>query len=435
MRRPLLALLALLLSSCGDSVTFKTADEVTLSEALYELAYAGEAVANLTAADSIFAYAGDTVYLAAGTYAGETLLDEDELTAYFFTRYWNVRGSFKTDEEVGIIAADTSSEEFCHYSVDNLGDTISACVEVFQNHPLELELLAPADGANDLPAGDTVEFSWSYSGVDEWETAVCEFFLASELATFWSTAPDTVNCDDPLKLPGASLADSTAYYWAFRLRSSARGEAEEAVSEIRRFRLEPDSGAGALLIPIRYGDARSQTKLATLSILQNDSTLLETEISGDTLFEFQGLTSDSLYEIRVEETLLLDYEPETLEVKAIYGRFTEADTVTLTDNTAPEAIPLTSSFPADDSVRFFIAENGSGLNALRSAVILYSSSDTLAYRFSNSKMAFALECSSACYVWISLEDNAGNASPRKLWQLSFTSDSTFVSGPYSAGSL
>lgn len=435
MKRFLPAVCSVLLAACGDSVTFKTSDGVSLEEFVYELAYSGEAVETLTAADSVFAYAGDTVYLAAGTYAGGELLESAELSEYFFSRYWNVRGSFKTDEEVAIIAADTSSETFCHYSIDNLGDTVFACAEVFQNLPLTLELKTPADGENDVSASDTLEFFWSFSGVDEWETALCEVLISNELATFWNATPDTVDCGESLKIPAKNFADSSAYYWAVKLQSSVRTFTESAVSEIRHFRVKPDSGAGAMLIPIRYGNARSHTKLATLTILQNDSALLETEISGDTLFEFAGLTSDSLYEIRVEETLLLDYEPETLQVAATYGRFTEIDTITLTDGTAPEAMPLKSSFPASDSVRFYIAENGSGLNALRSAVILYSSSDTLDYRFSNSKMAFSLECTSDCYVWLSLEDNAGNASPRKLWKLSFTSDSIFVLGPYSSGSI
>lgn len=435
MRRFWPAIFAALLAACGDSVTFKTSDEVALSECLYELSYSGEAVEGLTAADSIFAYAGDTVYLAAGTYAGGELLESAELYEYFFTRYWDVRGSFKTDEEVAIIAADTSSETFCHYSVDNLGDTVFACAEVFRNTPLTLELRTPADGENGLAPGDTLEFSWSHSGVDEFETELCEFLVSNELATFWNATPDTVPCGETLKIPAKKFADSSAYYWAVRLSSAVRNFTESAVSELRHFRVKPDSGAGAMFIPVRYGHARSQAKLANLTILQNDTALLETEISGDTLLEFRGLTQDSLYEIRVEETLLLDYAPETLQVAATYGRFTEVDTITLVDETAPEAMPLKESFPAGDSVRFYIAENGSGLNALRSAVILYSSSDTLDYRFSNSKMAFSLECSSDCYVWLSLEDNEGNASPRKLWRLSFTSDSIFVLGPYAPGSL
>ncbi len=455
MKRSIAAVLFLLfsLNACSENAVFEEARSVYFSDAVYVLDSLSDDFENLIPADSLFLDSGKSIRLRVITRINDSILAVNELKKHFFIRYWTYAGNTRGEETFQLSFAGSGEYELCHVSVDFFGDSLTVCLPVFVNEKLSLQSVSPENKTNNLDIKkDTLLFTWNFNGIDSWEKATCRFYLAKASENLWETKYQTVACQEPLsialkKLQGIvnfETEDSPAFIWGIRAETQAGSFSEKLNAGPFQFRFISRSETAALLIPIRYENAQRRShKQGRLEVKIKDSVLVTKTFGQDTLFELKKLPVNQPLKILVRETLLKDYVEDSTETILRQGIYQETDTLVLQDKQAPEAFPLKQKFSTKEPIAFYVTENGSGINALRTSVLEISGTEFIShpYVYSESQMFFKMPCDTSCLIRVVLQDNALNKSPDKLWKLSFVRnetktpneknvDSVLISGPY-----
>lgn len=425
-----------LLSACSEDVLLNTSDTKKITNEFFLIPKENSSLAGRKPLDSLFIQPAETLFIRAVAKVQEEIIPANELSKHFFVRYWAYKGFMLNEESIRVLWNEPGRDTLCHYSIDLLGDTLKTCLSVFINSTPSINLLSPENALNTIKPTDSILFRWKFSELDSWETSECEIYLNQNKKDLWLTKPKQIDCNKPFKIAANDLNNSSdypLYFWGVKLRTFFQENSENIFSAINSFRFAlPDSSA-AFVVPIRYEASRNYTKNGELHVLLKDSIVSRHVFHSDTSIFISNLNANKNYKFIVQETLRTDYEKDSTLAFLEKNLITTTDTLILKDYTSPEAMPLKESFPKNDSIRFLALENGSGFNALRSAIVLENSKDTIPYKFKNNQFAFALDCESSCTIAIHLEDNAKNKSPKKFWKLQFTEKNIFVLGPYFAG--
>ena len=396
--KALLFLLLFLLVACGDNAIFQSSDTKKITNKFFLVSSKEKDPSHLRPVDSIFTVPAETLFVRAAAFTENKIIPTNELGEYFFTRYWLFKGFMLNEETIRVTWNKSSIDTLCHFSIDLLGDTLQQCI-------------------------------------NSWENAKCEIFFNSNSKELWLSKPREVSCTEGLQIAASNFTDSSSnapiYFWGVRFTTYSNVP-EVAYSEPQYFRLA-SPGSSSFVVPIKYDHSKRNHKEGILKVFQKDSLIDSFSFSQDTTFIIKGLQNDSSYKFLAIENYRTDYQADSLEVKLSPNVITTTDTLILKDKVAPEVIPLKNTFNKNDSIKFFAAENGSGLNALRSAVILLDMKDTVPYVFSKNLISFSFDCESTCNFQIHLEDNAKNKSPSKYWKAKYTDSSIFISGPFNAG--
>lgn len=429
--------LSLCFIACGDDVLFSPNDKKSISNHFFLLKNGDTSIEGKEPIDTIFVQPEETLYVRTAAHFQDKYISSNELEKYFFVRFWIYKGFMVDGELLRTVWDSPKKDSLCHFSIDMLGDSLKHCIPVFINSPASIQLQSPENAKNDFQYSDTITFQWKTFGVDSWETSYCDLFISESPRSLWTTNPISVSCFEPHKLNSKKIisdsSDLPLLYWGIRFKTNSEDTTEILYSEPRHFRFMPKDSAAVFAVPIVYENARSHEKKGILQIYSKDSLIHKLNFSKDTVFYLKNFTPGEKYRFIVSENLRTDYFPDTLEAFLEPKLITTTDTLILKDKISPEAIPLKKVFNASDSIKFYAAENGSGLNALRSSVTVLESNDTIPYKFSKDQFAFSFHCESLCHIQIHLEDNAKNSSPKKIWKVQFTDKKTFVQGPYSAG--
>lgn len=433
--KALLFLLLFLLVACGDNAIFQSSDTKKITNKFFLVSSKEKDPSHLRPVDSIFTVPAETLFVRAAAFTENKIIPTNELGEYFFTRYWLFKGFMLNEETIRVTWNKSSIDTLCHFSIDLLGDTLQQCINVFVNSTAKVKALMPENGTNTIQTKDTLLFQWEIDGLDSWENAKCEIFFNSNSKELWLSKPREVSCTEGLQIAASNYTDSSSnapiYFWGVRFTTYSNVP-EVAYSEPQYFRLA-SPGSSSFVVPIKYDHSKRNHKEGILKVFQKDSLIDSFSFSQDTTFIIKGLQNDSSYKFLATENYRTDYQADSLEVKLSPNVITTTDTLILKDKVAPEVIPLKNTFNKNDSIKFFAAENGSGLNALRSAVILLDMKDTVPYVFSKNLISFSFDCESTCNFQIHLEDNAKNKSPSKYWKAKYTDSSIFISGPFNAG--
>lgn len=427
-----------LLSACSEDVLLNTNDTKKITNEFFLIPKENSSLAGRKPLDSLFIQPAETLFIRAVAKAQEEIIPANELGKHFFVRYWAYKGFMLNEESIRVLWNEPGRDTLCHYSIDLLGDTLKTCLPVFINSTPSIQLLSPENAFNTINPTDSILFQWKISGQDSWETSECEIYLNQNKKDLWLTKPKQIACNKPFKIAANDLNNSSdypLYFWGIKFKTFSQENSENVFSEINSFRFTlPDSSA-AFVVPIRYEASRNYAKNGELYVLLKDSIVNKYTFHSDTSIFISNLNNNKNYKFIVQETLRTDYEKDSTLAFLEKNLITITDTLILKDNTPPEAMPLKESFSKNDSIRFLALENGSGFNALHSAIILENSKDTIPYKFKNNQFAFTLDCETSCKIAIHLEDNAKNKSPKKFWKLQFTEKNIFVLGPYFAGDL
>lgn len=422
--------------ACGDNALLDSAQINSITNKFFLVPSSEKKPLLENQIDSIFTSPAETLFVRSAAIVEDEIVPGNQLSDLFFTRFWLYKGFMLNEETIRVLWNNPGKDTLCHFSIDLLGDTLRHCIPVFINAKAMVQNLSPKNGINHISRTDTLEFQWEISGLDSWEKAECAIYFSPSEKELWNSTPKKTPCFKPFKISASNFSSETSnaplYFWGIQFKTYST-HTETAYSAASSFRLKSKDSSSAFIIPIRYANARSHYKEGILKVSLKDSVLKEYTFSKDTTFVIQAPSEGIPYKFSVKEMYRTDYIGDSTEAIAEKGIFTTTDTLILKDVIAPEAIPLKNAFAITDSIQFFAAENGSGLNGLRSAIILLNSVDTIPYTFSNSKFAFTFECENSCDILIHLEDNAKNQSPNKIWNIQFSTDSIFVTGPYFSG--
>lgn len=107
------------------------------------------------------------------------------------------------------------------------------------------------------------------------------------------------------------------------------------------------------------------------------------------------------------------------------------DTINFIDNVPPTVIPSQNVFSVDESMVFYILDNGSDINGNWVTTIL--NNDTLTSYYKDSKLTFQPDCQKTCDLQILAKDNYRNTSSNVRWKLEVQKDSVYISGPFPNG--
>lgn len=426
----MICIASLVLLACGDNALYSENKNHFLSDKIFIAKdTTGIVYDSLLESDSIYMDRESRMFFRVQSFAGENPILERNLPEYYFFRYWQYGRNIIAAEALKI-RANPDIKELCFYSIDNIGDTLKICKTIFIDNPISITNANPANMETGLSKEDSIEFTLNVDGLDPWETSTCQLYLAKNPRELWKA---------PIGKPFACAignkiwlkeTQEDIYYWAVSAKIESPRGSIDLTTEPTLFSVKPDNKKNICLLPIRYQEPRSQQKSALISILDEGNAIKEFEINSDTTLYIEDLQENKNYVVQSTETIRKDYSSEPVEFTVIKDAYTFIDTLKLQDSYAPEAFPIKKSFARGDSIRFFVSENGSGLNALRTAVIHASSGDSLPYRYKNSKISFILDCSSPCKILVHTEDNAKNASADKFWKLTFGADSISIDGPF-----
>ena len=161
--------------------------------------------------------------------------------------------------------------------------------------------------------------------------------------------------------------------------------------------------------------------------------------AGDTLSRFSKVKANSIItktlppqsnvKIVVCDSIRTEYGCSSMTVDLAPGTKTTTDTLFLQDNIKPNMVPASTEFDAASSLKFFILDNGSGVNASRITAIM--NSDTLKTVFDDYTLTIPNKCKKECNLFIKAEDYANNKAPEVYWKLSTEKSVTTIKGPFS----
>lgn len=427
-----LLLLTFFFYSCGESVQYKESEPKYLVDKIYDVPENSYYILDsLTPADTVFVKLGQTKRLRAAAYLEEQLLDTSRLANYYFFRFWSYGNNNYATEHI-TIQADSTRDKACIYSIDFFGDTTITCVHILIDTPFEIEAVRPSHNQSPIDIRSPTKFSVAVKGVDPWEKASCNLFISNNLENLHSAISLKKSNFDCKEEQSLTLTNSSQeiFYWTITANLYGPKDTTSISTEPRRFFAKPSTNAPIVILPIVYENARRKSKNGIVTLTKADSIVTQFQITGDTVIYIHNLESNASYKAAIEEKQFTDYAKESIEFTVLENAYMLLDTINLQDKISPEAIPLQPSFGLEDSIRFYVAENGSGINALKTAVTISGTNDSIAYRYNGSRIAFALNCLTFCNAYIHLEDNAKNRAAQKAWKISFEKDSIRISGPF-----
>ena len=91
-------------------------------------------------------------------------------------------------------------------------------------------------------------------------------------------------------------------------------------------------------------------------------------------------------------------------------------------------IPVETELHTISAIRFYILDNGSGINASKVQAVM--NGDTLETKFEDNILSFENTCQKECNLIISAEDYARNKVPEVYWKIKVNKTGTSISGPY-----
>lgn len=435
MRRKLLGFLfsalVALLGACGDDARYaKNPDLQLRQEILFipeSLYGAAQTEIAPTRRDTI--PAGMSARLWGRLSLGDIALSQEEIDYYVPRYFWTVKGESQSVYGLERSFTEPGIYEATLHAVDYYGDTLTDTITLYVDARTDIQLLKPSNGLNTVApqASAVLEFSWSISGVENWEKPNCVFFMATQPDSVWTGNGQQVSCYAPLQLQGP-WPDSTYYWGVFAWTDTTSWNS--ATSPIYHFR-PLTSGLAHARLRIALGllrqgpEARAHIRLtSSLGNVLADTTIA----AGITEVLLDSLPATSQATLTIQAPDFPDYPAETHSVTLSTGALTISDTIWLEDSIPPLVWPDRQVVSVDDSLIFYVADQGAGLIA--GTIIPQVNDSIVAHHISGNRLALPLPCPTQCRLSIAAGDYAGNGIADSYWLLTRSTAGTLISGPF-----
>lgn len=437
-----------LTTSCSEAeVLSSDTPELTQSIFIVPESYFGEPYKQYAAAEKFYIDLNKKVRIC-GVYALDSeFIPIDQSNTYYSSHKWiidnnevNASSLYYTFDKAGV-------HKISFVTVDNLGDTLTSHANVYVNTPVSLSLQFPPNKYNQVDGENAtgLELSWNVYGIDSWESSICVVYASYYEDKVWERPLGETECTESVDLMGRlnldineygdsvnhSINNSTIYWGVRAVTKNDRGNIEQYFSDIFSFSTILENNQNAIIeVPVtcmfsQYPE-KSQLKGAFISA------------SGDTLAKFskikansvirQALSPQSNIKIVVCDTALTEYSCNSMTVNLPPSTKTITDTLFLQDKVKPNMVPSATELPTTAQMKFFLLDNGSGINA--SKIVAMMNEDTLQTTFNDNILSIPNTCKKDCALSIYAEDYAKNKAPDIYWRVKVNKAITNIEGPY-----
>ncbi len=443
------AAISQLLVSCSDSeIQSSDVPEITQSIFIVPETFIGDPYNSYASSDEFYVNVNEKIRIC-GIYSLDgKYIPSDQSIIYYNTHKWTIDNNEASTSSLYYKFDKPGIHKISFESVDHLGDTLLSHATVYVNTPTTVSLQSPPNRYN-LVNGDNpdgLELSWKVFGIDPWEASVCVIYASYYRDKIWDSPLGEAECSQSVDLMGRlkkdinengdsvnHAIDNSTIYWGVRaLTKNSRGNIEQAYSEVFSFSTKLDNEGKAIIeVPVvcMYSQYPEKSLLNGVIISK----------AGDTLSSFSKVKANSIItkalppqsnvKIVVCDSIRTEYGCSSMTVDLAPGTRTLTDTLFLQDNIKPNMIPASTEFDATLPLKFFILDNGSGVNASRITAIM--NNDTLKTVFDDYTLTVPNKCKKECNLVIKAEDYAQNKIPEVYWKISTVKSVTTVTGPFS----
>ena len=454
-------LCALALSSCGDDIHLShlSRDEVEFSESqtnnfeqsihIVPEGVIGAAHIFYPSSNEVFLDTNEPVRIQAVFHLNGEVLDADIAATYYQSLVWKLDGKKINIANFRQTFYKPGEYECILQTIDTFGDTLRDTTKIFVNTPSGISLISPRNGYNlvDPFSDKEIVLKWMTTGIDPWETAICEVYGSSIEEDVWKTPMATVACDDNvsfqgpivrnnkmLKKLGIDLSNnSISYYWGI-VMSIWNNKGLQSIDTSNIFHFSTtlvDTDSSILNIPIQYKSYHNA--------LSPDTRITIVNIKGDTLNQFFSSSEKTTETIKLEpqtgvtvyteEAYFSEYKAKHFTIDIPEHVLIYADTVYLEDKTPPTIWPLKNEYPKDSPISFSLLDKGSGV-ALSKIDIHFDEPTNIVYTYTEPQLDIIMPIQKPMRVYIRVADNAGNQSAPVYWNVTPENDVQVLSGPY-----
>jgi hypothetical protein len=438
--------------ACGDSHLVEDSDQPTLDQHIFVLPdrFAGQPYNFGSPATNVYLDTNQSVKFWATYSLDGQFISTDADEELYLNHNWIIDGADYNISPLRHKFSTPGLKRGILETVDLLNDTLRDTVNIYVNTPVSVGIIAPVNGFNRVYPGpnSSVELRWTLAGADPWEKSTCYVHAAYDRENVWRNAIGKVDCNEGATLNGTFLGDSlTSYimahperdtsvsiYWGVKaILSTDDGFEERDSTDIFYFStLFMHTDSAVISIPVVYDNLRN------MSI---HTRLLVTSSTGDTLAQLNSKTNPTTFttkvaaqtgiRIHVDDGNRKEFLSDDVIVNTSAGALTIVDTIHMQDHVQPQVAPLSNAIGFNDSIAFYVLDDGTGINPNRIHVSV--DSDSVEFNYDEPFIKFRSRCFVGCTIRISVEDNARNMNPKVFWETRAKQgflDTLYIDGPF-----
>ena len=442
---------SLLLIACTDSkINSSDIPEITQSIFVVPESYYGNPYESKRyhPSDEFFVNVNEKIKIC-GIYSLDgNYISSEESTPYYNTHRWlidnkdvNASTVYQSFDKAGI-------HKVTFETVDHIGDTIRTDATIYVNTPSTVSLQTPANNYNQVDGKNEngLELLWNVSGIDPWETSFCTIYASYDKDSVWSAPLGDTYCSEGVNLlgeldlyideKGDSInhdMESSTIYWAVEASiKNGRGSVEHAFSEIFSFSTKLHNSENSIIeIPVacQFDQYPEKSSLNGAIISATGDTLFRISNAKANTVIREELQPQSNIKIVVCDSIRTEFGCDSMVVDLAPSTKTTTDTLFLRDKVKPNMVPVETVVQTNSALRFFIFDNGAGVNA--SKIQAFANNDSLQTKFENHILSIPNTCKKECNLVIRAEDYARNKAPNVYWKIKVNGTETKITGPFS----
>lgn len=440
--------IAQLFISCSDSeIQSSDVPEITQSIFIVPETFIGEPYIRYASSDEFYVNINEKIRIC-GIYSlnGE-FIPSDQSIAYYNTHKWTIDTNEASTSSLYYKFDKAGVHKISFETIDHLGDTLLSRATVYVNTPTTISLQSPPNRYN-LVNGDNpdgLELSWNISGIDPWESSVCVIYASYYLEKIWESPLGETECTQSVDLMGKlnkeinengdsinHAIDNSTIYWGVRaLTKNSRGNIEQAYSEVFNFSTKLENkGKTIIEVPLAcmFSQYPEKSQLYGAFISSSGDTISTfAKVEANTTIQ-ETLPPQSNVKIVVCDKFRTEYGCDSMTVDLAPNTKKLTDTLFLYDKVKPNMAPTATDIPSTSPLKFFVLDNGSGINASKITVLM--NDDTLKTNFDENTLSFTNTCRKECKLVIKAEDYARNKAPDVYWKILTGKSVTSIKGPF-----
>ena len=443
-----LALCALALTSCGNDVRFEQADENVFEQNIYIVP---EVTVHsfYTTRKEVYIGVNEPIKIQAIFRLNKDVLDADIAASYYQSVLWILDGKKINIPNFRHTFQKSGQYDCILQTITRFGDTLIDTTHIFVDTPSSIALTSPRNGYNQAEpfSEEDIRLRWDITGIDPWETTICDVYGSNKLGELWKKSLKTVPCDEKISITGHLLPDedvlaeyginptdtSITFYWGVIMTvMNFSGVQEMDTSDIFKFSTKLiNTDSSILNIPIAYKHFRNQLPPDTRITIVNSKgdTLKQINRSSIVSTESIKLPAQTGLTVYMEEAYFSEYKADAFTVDIPEYSVITMDSVFFDDNIPPTVWPTKTEFVEGTDITFSLLDKGSGISRSRINVHFDDIFETT-YDYVEPILSVSVPNYKQMRVYIRVSDNAGNQSPPVFWNVTPKNDMLYLDGPY-----
>lgn len=434
--------------SCSDAEIISS-DTPKLSQSIFIVpeTYLGEPYIQYASSENFYVDINKKFKIC-GIYAIDSeYISNDQATSYYNSHKLTIDNNEANTSSLYYTFDKAGVHKISFETIDILGDTLTSHANVYVNTPVAVSLQSPPNHYNQVDGNNAtgLELSWNVYGIDPWESSICIVYASYYQDKVWERPLGETECTESVDLMGRlnldineygdsinhSINNSTIYWGVRAITKNDRGNIEQIFSDVFSFSTTLENNNLAIIeVPVACMNSqypeKSQLKGAFISAT-GDTLAKFSKIKTNTVIR-QTLSPQSNIKIVVCDSTLTEYGCNSMTVNLPPSTKTVTDTLFLQDKIKPNMVPSTTELPTTAQIKFFLLDNGSGVNA--SKIIATMNEDTLQTTFDDYILSIPNTCKKECDLSIYAEDYAKNKVPNVHWRIKVNKAITNIEGPY-----